>query len=200
MNRIIVGSGNQNKIKEIREILKDFDFEIIGKNDIGLKEDAEENGSSLEENSLIKAEFIRNKVSDTVIAEDSGLFVRALNWDPGVYSSRYSGVDATDSKNNKLLLSNLFGKKDRYAEFRTVVTLIDNDGIHAFKGFVKGKITDSEIGKNGFGYDPLFIPDGYEKTFGQLDDKIKNSISHRNMALQNMLLYFKGKNVNTCPF
>ena len=193
MNKIIVGSGNKNKIKEIKEILQDFDFEIIGKNDIGIVDEADENGESLEENSLIKAEFIKSKVNSMVIAEDSGLFVRALNWEPGVHSSRYSGENSTDEENNKLLLEKLTGKTDRYAEFRTVLTLIDDEGIHVFKGYVKGKIIESEKGKNGFGYDPLFMPEGYEKSFGQLDDITKNSISHRNMALQNMLIYFKEK-------
>lgn len=183
--KLIVSTGNQHKVIEIREILKDLDIEVLSKNDIAIEAfGVVEDGSTLEENSIKKAQALASKVDYMVIADDSGLFVDALDGEPGVYSSRYAGEEGNDSKNNEKLVYSLKDIKNRKAAFKTVIALISEDKkLHIVEGVCEGKISYEAKGIKGFGYDPLFIPDGYDKSFAELGEEIKNKISHRSKAL-----------------
>lgn len=163
---------------------------IVGLAELGLTEDIAETGSTLEENATIKSSYVYKKHKSPVFADDSGLIVHALNGDPGVYSARYAGEERDDQKNMDLLLKNLAGKNDRSAEFRTVISYIDEAGeIHEFTGKIEGKIIEEKRGNNGFGYDPIFQPNGFDETFAELSSDIKNRISHRAKAVQKFLEY-----------
>lgn len=187
MRKIVVSTGNQNKVNEIKNILKDLPFEILSKNEIGLKDiEVVEDGKTLEENSIKKAKALAKEVDYIVIADDSGLFVDALNGQPGVYSSRYGGEEGNDTRNNEKLLEELKGValEKRTGRFKAVIALIkENKEILTISGQCEGRIIFEEKGNNGFGYDPLFVPNGFDKSFGELDENIKNQISHRAKAL-----------------
>lgn len=184
MRKLILSTDNKNKAKELREILKDLPIEILTKQEAGIEDlHVVEDGDTLQHNSLKKARELAALVDAMVMADDSGLFVDSLGGDPGVYSSRYGGEDGNDALNNRTLLQNLEGK-DRKASFKTVIALITEDNQeYTVEGECKGKILESPLGENGFGYDPLFVPDGYSETFAQLPSSIKNSISHRRRAI-----------------
>lgn len=191
--KLVVSTGNSHKVYEIRKILADLDIEVLSKNDIGLEKfDVVENGLTLEENSIKKARELAERTNFMVIADDSGLFVDSLNGEPGVYSSRYAGEDGNDKKNNIKLMENLKDKKDRSAAFKTVIALITEDKtLYTVEGICPGSIGVEPNGENGFGYDPLFIPDGYDKSFAELGDEVKNKISHRARALENLKAILK---------
>ncbi len=191
MNRkLILSSGNAHKIKEIKEILKDLNIEIVSKDDLGFKDlDVDEDKDTLEGNAFKKAEELSKLVNGIVIADDTGLFVDALNGAPGVYSARYSGENATDKGNNELLLKNLkdVPMEKRTAYFKTFIAIILEDGLKLkAEGICKGRIGFEAHGTNGFGYDPLFIVEGLGKSFGEMTDEEKNSLSHRANALRNL--------------
>lgn len=190
MRKIILSSGNEHKIKEIKDILKKLPIEVISKNDIGLKEfDVVEDGKTLEENSMKKAKELRKLVDGIIIADDTGLFVDALDGEPGVYSARYAGENCSYENNNKLLLRNLhnISMEKRTAYFKTVISVVlENGETLIAEGTCNGKIAFEPRGKNGFGYDPLFIVDGIGKTFSEMSDNEKNKISHRANALLNL--------------
>ena len=186
--KLVLSTGNKHKVDEIKKILKDLDIEVLSKNDVDIEEfDVIEDGETLEENSIKKAKALADKIDYMVIADDSGLFVDALNGEPGVYSSRYAGEDGNDKKNNEKLLENLKDKDDRHAAFKTIIALITEDKtLYTVEGICKGVLGDEPKGENGFGYDPLFIPEGYELTFSQLGEEVKNKISHRAAALHEL--------------
>lgn len=187
--KICFASHNKNKVKEMNGIMPDG-ISIVGLAELGLTEDIAETGSTLEENATIKSSYVYKKHKSPVFADDSGLIVHALNGDPGVYSARYAGEERDDQKNMDLLLKNLAGKNDRSAEFRTVISYIDEAGeIHEFTGKIEGKIIEEKRGNNGFGYDPIFQPNGFDETFAELSSDIKNRISHRAKAVQKFLEY-----------
>ena len=183
MKKIVLSSDNKHKVKEIQEILKE-NVEIITKSEIGLGNlEVEENYNTLEENAYIKAKAIKDATVYGVIADDTGLFVEALNGEPGVHSARYA-KDHSDSTNRKLLLKKLENEKNRKAYFKTILVYIDeNNNRYDFEGIIKGTITEKELGKTDFGYDAIFKPEGYEKTFGEMTDVEKNQISHRKNAV-----------------
>lgn len=188
--KLIISTGNQNKVKEIAHILKDLPIEVLSKKDLGL-EDLEviEDGKTLKENSRLKAKALFEKIKYMVMADDSGLFVDALNGEPGVYSSRYAGEEGNDEKNNNKLLKELEGIpiENRSARFKTVIVLITEEGkTITVEGQCKGTIGFQARGDQGFGYDPLFIAKNHKKTFGELEENIKNKISHRAMALEKL--------------
>lgn len=168
------------------------DIEVLSLSDIGFEAEIEETGTTLEENSAIKAEAVYQWILDHghcsldgVFADDTGLEIDALGGKPGVYTARWAGEPAA---NRKKALSELQGKTDRGAQFRTVITLIKVNGERlAVSGIVRGRIAEEEYGNGGFGYDPVFIPDGYDKTFGELPAEIKNNISHRARALTELV-------------
>lgn len=188
--KLVVSTGNQHKVEEIKNILEGLSIEVVSKKDVGLGDlEVIEDGETLEENSLKKAKALAERLDYMVLADDSGLFVDILNGEPGVYSSRYAGEEGNDKKNNNKLLEELedIPLKERNAKFKTVIVLITEDKESTIVyGECKGKVGFELKGKNGFGYDPLFTPDGYDKTFGELGEEIKNKISHRAKALENL--------------
>lgn len=188
MKKVVLASGNAHKVHEIGIILKDFDIELKTMKDAGFEGDIEENGATFEANSLIKAQAVMDALGvDATIADDSGLEVDALNGAPGVYSARYAGESCDNEENNKKLLDELkdvpFEK--RAATFVTVITylLATGEKIVA-RGEVKGHIGFERKGNNGFGYDPLFIVDGLDKTYAEMNDEEKSQRSHRAAALE----------------
>lgn len=185
-----MSTGNQHKVEEIKNILEGLSIEVVSKKDVGLGElDVVEDGYTLEENSLKKAKALAEKLDYMILADDSGLFVDILNGEPGVYSSRYAGEEGNDVKNNDKLLHELkdMPLNKRTAKFKTVIVLItENKEIIVVSGECAGKIGFELKGKNGFGYDPLFIPEGYNETFAELGEEVKNKISHRAKALENL--------------
>lgn len=188
--KLVLSTGNQHKVEEIKNILEGLSIEVVSKKDVGLGElDVVEDGYTLEENSLKKAKALAEKLDYMVLADDSGLFVDILNGEPGVYSSRYAGEEGNDVKNNDKLLHELkdMPLNKRTAKFKTVIVLItENKEIIVVSGECAGKIGFELKGKNGFGYDPLFIPEGYNETFAELGEEVKNKISHRAKALENL--------------
>lgn len=190
MKKIIISTNNQHKVDEIKKILDDKNLEILSKEEIGLGNlNIVEDGSTFEENSFKKARGLKDKTKYIVIADDSGLMVDVLKGEPGVYSSRYAGEEGNDQKNNEKLIRELkdIPYEKRTAKFVSLITVIgeDNQVLNIY-GECKGHIAFESRGSNGFGYDSLFIPLGYEKTFGELDEGVKNKISHRARALENL--------------
>lgn len=180
--RVIVATRNAHKVEEIRAILGDC--EILDLSAVENPPEVEETGTTFVENATLKAEAISALTDALVLADDSGLEVDALGGDPGVYSSRYAGEDGNDALNNEKLLAELEGQEDRRARFRCVIVLARNGRALAdFSGAVEGRILSKSRGVEGFGYDPLFAPEGYEDSFAELGEEIKNGMSHRANAL-----------------
>jgi len=186
MNKAILASNNAHKLEEIYDILKDFDYELKSMRDAGLEMDIEENGSTFEENSLIKAKAVVDALGCIAIADDSGLMVDALDGAPGIYSARYAGEPSDSQKNNEKLLDALKDISDdkRTAKFVSVITMVFENGETIIaRGEAHGKIGYEYKGDNGFGYDPLFIDDVSGLTFAELSSEEKNERSHRAKAL-----------------
>ena len=191
METLVVASSNKHKIDEISKVTKKFGIQVISRDDAGIPKDLEieENGSTFEENSYIKAKAIMDICGKPTIADDSGLMVETLGGAPGVYSARFAGEDQNDERNNEKLKDLLkdVSYKDRRAKFVSVITLLFPDGRKIVaRGECPGHIIEEERGNNGFGYDPLFVPEGYGSTFGMLSPEVKNEISHRALALKNL--------------
>ena len=187
MIKIIFASGNKGKIAEVRKILGELDIPILSLHDINFEGDIEETGNSFEENAKIKAIEIFNNYNFPTIADDSGLVVEQLNGEPGIYSARYAGIDSDDAENNIKLLENLSSKPEPHrAKFVCSAVYYSGEETYTAVGEVNGKIISKARGINGFGYDPLFVPDGYSKTMAELDPEIKNSISHRFKAFDQL--------------
>ena len=186
--KLVLSTNNIHKLEEIKDILKDLPIEVLSKKDIGLEDlDIIEDGTTLEENSIKKAKALSDRTDYMVMADDSGLFVEALNGAPGVYSSRYAGEEGNDLKNNKNWIKELenIPLENRNGSFKTVIALVTEEKqVLTVRGECKGHIISSPRGENGFGYDPLFIPEGYNETFGELGEEVKNKISHRAKALE----------------
>ena len=188
MKKIVFATNNKHKLDEIRKITAGK-IEILSLSDINCNEDIEETGTTLEENALIKVRYIKNKYGYDCFADDTGLEVEALNGEPGVYSSRYAGAQCNPQDNMNKLLDALQGINNRNAQFRTVIAVTLNNNEHLFEGVVKGHITTEKHGSNGFGYDPVFMPSGYNQTFGELSDEVKNGISHRAVAMEKLIAF-----------
>ena len=188
MKKIVFATNNKHKLDEIRKIAAGK-LEILSLNDINCHADIPETGTTLEENALIKARFVKDNFGYDCFADDTGLEVKALGGAPGVYSARYAGEACRAEDNIRKLLSNLAGIDDRSAAFRTVIALLMGGEQYFFEGAVHGKIIDQKRGESGFGYDPIFVPDGYEQTFAELGEETKNTISHRAIAT-NKLIHF----------
>lgn len=181
-------------MKEAKHILGD-DFEVVSLQAIGCTEELPETDTTFEGNSFQKASYVFEKYHIPCFADDSGLEVNALNGAPGVYSARYAGESKNDEANIALLLSSLKGIKDRKARFRTVITWIDSHGIKVFDGTVKGSILEQKRGESGFGYDPVFVPDGHTRSFAEMAPAEKNSLSHRGIAIQKLATFLKKESV-----
>jgi len=188
MKKIVFATNNKHKLDEIRKI-SEGKLEILSLNDINCQTDIPETGTTLEENALIKARFVKDNFGYDCFADDTGLEVKALDGAPGVYSARYAGEDCRAEDNIRKLLTNLEGISDRRAAFRTVIALLIGDEQYFFEGAIRGKIIDEKRGESGFGYDPVFVPDGYEQTFAELGEDIKNNISHRAIATTKLIRF-----------
>lgn len=188
---IVFASNNEHKLTEIRAILGDK-FEVRSLSEIGCRTDIPETADTLEGNALQKAQFVKRFYGFDCFADDTGLECSALNGAPGVFSARYAGGEGHDSEANmQKLLANLEGKADRSAQFRTSIVLIYNGQTHFFEGIVKGTIATEKHGEGGFGYDPIFVPEGYDKTFAELGSEVKNTISHRALAVEKLAAFLK---------
>ena len=188
--KLIIASHNSNKKKEIRKVLPDS-YQLQDLNDIGLLEEIEENGKTLEENALIKARYLHLLLNENCFAEDSGLEIESLNGEPGVRSARYAGEQRNDENNIQLVLKKMKDKTNREARFRTVIALIYDHREYLFEGTVSGVIALEPKGKHGFGYDPVFIPESYNQSFAELGDEIKVKISHRSMAIKKLVRFLE---------
>ncbi len=187
--KLVFATNNAHKLDEVRRILP-ADVEVLSLEQVGFLHDIDETGTTLAENSRIKAETVAEWLRansqqpvDGVFADDTGLEIDALDGKPGVYTARWAGEPAA---NRRKALQELTDKPNRAAQFRTVVTLIDQTGIRQVDGIVRGRIATEERGDGGFGYDPVFIPEGYDKTFAELPAEIKNTISHRARAMSEL--------------
>ena len=185
--KICFATHNENKLREVRSLLSGF--EIVGLNDIGQTDEIPEDGLTLDANAFIKADFVSNKFNINCFADDTGLEVESLDGAPGVFSARYAGEAKDNQANISLLLQNLEGKSNRKAQFKTVVCLIIEGETKVFEGVAKGEITETKSGKEGFGYDPVFIPEGYTSTFAEMSMEDKNAISHRGIAIKKLVEY-----------
>ncbi|HZK03810.1 MAG TPA: non-canonical purine NTP diphosphatase [Bacteroidaceae bacterium] len=183
-NSLVFATNNTHKLDEALSILGKK-FQIISLKELGCHVDIPETASTLQGNALMKARFIYNNFHVNCFADDTGLEVTALNQDPGVNSARYAGNHDSEANMNKLLIK-LRGKKNRNAQFRTVIALIIDGKEHLFEGVVNGSIGEIKRGKGGFGYDPLFIPNGFVQTFSEMEPKQKNAMSHRAIALKKL--------------
>ena len=186
--KIVFATNNEHKLDEITKISRGK-LEILSLSDINCQEEIPETGDTLKENALIKAKYVKDKFGLDCFADDTGLEVDALNNAPGIYSSRYAGPNCDPEDNMQKLLQDLQGLKNRKAQFRTVIALILNGKEYYFEGVVKGEIIHQKKGSNGFGYDPIFKPIGYDKTFGELPEEIKNSLSHRAIATKKLVAF-----------
>ena len=185
MRKIIFATNNKHKLEEVQQILAN-NFEVLGLKEIGFEGDILETGKTLEENASIKSKFVFEKFGMNCFSDDTGLEIEALEGGPGVYSARYAGEEANAEKNIAKVLNELRGKQNRKARFRTVVSLILDGKEHFFEGIVNGQIIDEKRGGDGFGYDPVFMPDGYELTFAEMPAEQKNKISHRSRAIHKL--------------
>ena len=188
--KLVFATNNRHKLQEVRDILGNR-VEVLSLNDIGCHDDIPETDDTLQGNALIKARHIYEKYGYDCFADDTGLEVEALGGEPGVYSARYAGEECCSEANMQKLLHNLTGKDNRNAQFRTVIALIINGEERLFNGIVKGTITEEKMGDSGFGYDPIFVPEGFSESFAQMGSDMKNSISHRYRATEQLNDYLK---------
>ena len=185
MKKIVFATNNKHKLEEIRSILS-TSYQIVSLDEIGCSEDIPETADTIEGNALLKAQYIKAHYGYDCFADDTGLEVKALNNAPGVYSARYAG-EAKDSKANiRKVLRELENQSDRSALFRTVIALIIGEKEYLFEGVVEGKIIMEEKGNAGFGYDPIFVPSGFSETFAEMKPEVKNTISHRAIAVEKL--------------
>ena len=190
--KIVLATQNPNKRKELLEMLPDH-YQILSPLEVNWTEPIAETGDTLRANALIKAKTLSDHSGYPALADDSGLLVDALRGAPGVYSARYAGEGATDQDNMAKLLREMAGKPNRKAHFETVLAFVDGGSVHYFSGQVHGHIGEQPRGQNGFGYDPLFIPEGHDQSFGQLPAETKKSLSHRSQALKAFLAFIQTK-------
>ena len=188
--KLVFATNNKHKLQEVRDIIGSG-VEILSLADINCNEDIPETADTLDGNALIKARYIYEKYNVNCFADDTGLEVDALDGAPGVYSARYAGDGHDSEANMRKLLENLTGKNNRDAQFRTVIALIIDGEEKLFNGIVKGTITEEKRGDSGFGYDPIFVPEGYSESFAQMDSSTKNSISHRYRATKQLSDYLE---------
>ncbi|HOP05106.1 MAG TPA: non-canonical purine NTP diphosphatase [Tenuifilaceae bacterium] len=180
---LVFATNNQHKLYEVGQILKNT-YQLKSLNDLGFIDEIPEDFSTLHENALQKAWFVSNKFGVNCFADDTGLEVEALNGEPGVHSARYAGEERDPAQNIVKLLQELKGVASRKAQFRTIIALIWDGKEYLFEGTVTGQIIDEFRGHDGFGYDPIFLPDGYSQTFAEMELSLKNSISHRGKAIR----------------
>lgn len=186
--QLVFASNNKNKIKEIQQLLPPS-IEILSLESIGCHEEIPETAETIEGNAILKANYVTEKYGYNCFADDTGLEIEALNGEPGVYSARYAGEQKNANDNMDKVLNTLGDSKNRTAQFKTVIALNINGDQRLFIGIAKGEITIEKSGNQGFGYDPIFRPEGYQETFADLDLAVKNKISHRGKATQLLISY-----------
>ena len=184
--KLVFATNNKHKLDEVRKITAQHNIEVVSLAEIHCHDEIPETADTLEGNALQKAQYIQDKFGLDCFADDTGLEVEALDNAPGVYSARYAGPGHDSEANMQKLLQEMERKTNRKARFRTVIALIIGDKQYCFSGIVNGTITTEKKGENGFGYDPIFIPEGYEQTFAELGDFVKNKISHRAKAVEQL--------------
>lgn len=185
---LLFATNNKHKLYEIKEAIGSR-IEILGLHEAGINEDIPETGITLEENALQKAKYISDKYHINCFADDTGLEIEALDERPGVYSARYAGEDGDFENNIKKVLAEMQNCNNRKARFRCVIALITNGKTDFFEGIINGKLLNEKRGQGGFGYDPIFVPDGYELTFAEMPIEEKNKISHRGLAVKKLVEY-----------
>ena len=190
--KIVFATNNAHKLREVSQTLGG-EFTLVTPRECGITEEIPENEPTLEGNALAKARYIRSRTGLDCFADDTGLEVAALGGEPGVRSARYATDGHDDEANKRLLLERLAGRENRRARFRTAIALIDGDGEHIFEGVVEGHIAREQHGSDGFGYDPLFVPEGCDRTFAEMSAEEKNAISHRGRAVRRLAEYLHGK-------
>ena len=189
--KIVFATNNAHKLAEVKAVLGEG-FELVTLKEVGITEDIPETGETLDENASIKARYVYERTGLDCFADDTGLEVEALDGAPGVHSARYATDGHDFAANNRLLLKNLTGCENRRARFRTVICLIEGGEERLFEGIVEGRIIDHEAGTEGFGYDPLFVPDGFDRTFAEMTADEKNDISHRGRAVRKLVAHLVG--------
>lgn len=187
--RLVFATNNKHKLREIQELVTDI--EIVSLSDIDCFEDIPETADTLEGNAILKSDFVTERFGFNCFSDDTGLEVVSLNNEPGVYSARYAGPNCTPEDNISKLLFELSGKKNRNASFRTAIALNINGKQHIFEGICKGQILTEKKGESGFGYDPIFQPDGFEQSFAEMSSSQKGKISHRGLAVQKLIQFLK---------
>ncbi len=190
MTNIVFASSNKNKISEVAEKIKNTPIHLIGLPEINCHEDIPETQNTIEGNALQKATYVKENYGYDCFSEDTGLEIDALNGKPGVHTARYAGESRDNDANMNLVLAELADSTNRKARFKTVITLIYNGQTHYFEGICNGQIATQKIGEHGFGYDPIFIPEGYDTSFAALSKEIKNTISHRAKAVEKLIAFF----------
>ena len=188
--QLIFATHNRHKLQEIQSALNDA-FQIVSPKDMGLNEDIPETGNTITENALLKAHYVYNLYHKPCFADDTGLEIEALNGRPGIYSARYAGENCNFDDNMNKVLSEMHNNSNRRACFTTVIALIINDKQYTFEGKVKGEILSAKRGNQGFGYDPIFQPEGYTISFAEMSTTQKNRISHRAIALEKLIAFLK---------
>lgn len=191
ISKLVIASRNKHKIGEMRQLLSPLGIEVLSTADFPELEEVVEDRPTLKGNALKKARYVAKETGLPALSDDTGLEVEALDGKPGVYSARFAGPDATYEDNVFKLLNELEGVDNRNARFRTIVALVDGDEEFTFEGICNGEITEDQRGTEGFGYDPIFRPDGYDQTFAELDGSTKNMISHRGKAVENFVKFLK---------
>ncbi len=190
--KLVFATNNKHKLEEVRKILGN-QFEILSLKDINCFEEIPETQKTIEGNASQKAHYIYNKYKTNCFADDTGLEIEALNGEPGVYSARYAGEHCSFEDNVEKVLKKLSGIPNRKARFKTVISLIIDKKEYQFEGIINGTITTEKHGTSGFGYDPIFLPDGYDKTFAELSSEEKNKISHRGLATRKLINFLSNR-------
>lgn len=191
MYELVIASNNAGKIKEIRQIVTGIN--LLSLKDIGFEDEIPEPYNTFEENAQVKVDAIHRFSGRNAFADDSGLCLNALNGEPGVHSAYFAGLPRNDERNLQKVLDVLNDKEDRTAYYKAVICLLWDGEYHFFEGICNGRIAEAKQGSGGFGYDPIFVPDGYEQTFGELPPEVKNQLSHRGKAVQQMVAFLEAK-------
>lgn len=190
MLKLVFATNNKNKIKEIKHLIGNS-IELLSLADIGCVEDIPETADTIEENAIQKAEYVYKNYGFNCFADDTGLEIEALNGEPGVFSARYAGEQRSAEDNMNKVLDKMKNERDRRARFKTVISLIIDGNLNSFEGIVDGKITQVKSGNEGFGYDPIFKPEGFELTYSEMDLELKNKMSHRALATNKLIVHLK---------
>ncbi len=189
ITELVFATNNKHKTEEVGKLLQG-QYKVLYLTDIGCTVDIPETGITFAENATLKSSYVVENYHLDCFADDSGLEIEALNQEPGIYSARYSGIK-DDATNLKLVLQKMEGQRNRKARFRTVVSLFKNNKNYLFEGIINGQIAEKPIGTQGFGYDPIFIPDGYQESFAEMSMEQKNEISHRAIAMRKLIAFLK---------